>query len=406
MVTLDRHYIAAAEEHFSELRQMLFLSGPRQVGKTTMATALCQRRQRALSLNWDRQGEREHILRGPDHVAQLAGAEHLRAERPMLALDEIHKYGRWKTFLKGLFDGHADALQILVTGSAHMDVFRRGGDSLMGRYFRYRVHPLSVSELVHEPDPAQVVRREPQRIDDARFEALERFGGFPEPFLRDDLRFWRRWRGLRTEQLFREDLRDLTRIQELGQVEALAEVVRRQVGGLTSYTSLANAIQASVDSVRRWLGALEALYYLFPVRPWSRNIARALRKEPKLFLWDWSQVQDPGARAENMIASGLLKAVHSWSDAGHGDFGLYFVRDKQKHEVDFLVTRDDEPWFLVEVKRSGRAPLSKSLERFQRQTGARHAFQVALDEPFVARDCFEHEAPIIVPARTLLAQLV
>lgn len=406
MVTLDRIYEVAAEEHYGDLRQMLFLSGPRQVGKTTMAATLCRRRERALTLNWDRQADRDHILKGPDHVAQLAGVEHMGVQRPMLALDEIHKYGRWKTFLKGLFDGHADALQVLVTGSAHMDVFRRGGDSLMGRYFRYRAHPLSAAELVNDPNPERSIQHEPRPLDDARFETLERMGGFPEPFLKDDLRFWRRWRGLRTEQLFREDLRDLTRIQELGQVEALAEVVRRQVGGLVSYTSLANAVQASVDSVRRWLHALEALYYLFPVRPWSRNIARALRKEPKLFLWDWSQVQDPGARAENLVASALLKAVHFWSDAGHGDFGLYFVRDKQKHEVDFLVTRDDAPWFLVEVKRSGRAPLAQSLARFQSQSGARHAFQVALDEPFVERDCFEHEAPIIVPARTFLAQLV
>ncbi len=217
--------------------------------------------------------------------------------------------------------------------------------------------------------PEAPVDRVARRLDDERFDALLRFGGFPEPFLRQQQRFYNRWRRLRTQQLFKEDLRDLTRIQELGQVEVLAELVRDRAGCLTSYSSLANTLNASVDSVRRWLGTLGALYYCFPVRPWSKNVTRALRKEPKYYLSDWSLLADRGAKAENLVASALLKAVHLWTDHGFGDYGLYFVRDKEKREVDFVVVADGEPWFLVEVKASGAAPLSPHLRRFQAQTG-------------------------------------
>ena len=135
-------------------------------------------------------------------------------------------------------------------------------------------------------------------------------------------------------------------------------------------------------------------------------MTRSLRKEPKYFLWDWSPVKDPGARAENMVASALLKAVHAWTDRGQGDFSLHFIRDKERREVDFVVVRDDDPWFLVEVKNSGRASISPHLHRFAGQTGAQHAFQVALDAPYVDRDCFSIQAPMVVPARTFLSQLV
>ena len=232
------------------------------------------------------------------------------------------------------------------------------------------------------------------------------FGGFPEPFLKGQKRFYNRWRSLRNEQLFREDLRDLTRIQELGQVELLATLLRSQVGQLTSYTYLSRSVRVSIDTVRRWIDTLESLYYCFTVRPWHRNVARALRKEPKYYLWDWSQVADPGARAENLVASALHKAVNWWTESGRGDFSLHFVRDKQKREVDFLVTRDARPWFLVEVKSSEKAPLSTTLEYFQKQVRASHAFQVVFDADYVACDCFEVQTPVVVPARTFLAQLI
>jgi predicted AAA+ superfamily ATPase len=275
----------------------------------------------------------------------------------------------------------------------------------MGRYFPYTLHPVSVAECVHGKTATQLVA-EPGRIESDQWDALWRFGGFPEPFLKSNQRFFNRWRSLRNEQLFREDLRDLTRIQELGQLEILAGLLRSQVGQLTSYSYLAKNARVSVDTVRRWIATLESLFYCFTVKPWHRNVARALRKEPKYYLWDWSQVEDPGARAENLVACALLKAVHWWTETGQGEFGLYFIRDKQKREVDFLVTRNRDPWFLVEVKYSEKAALASTLRYFQDQTLAEHAFQVAMNARFIDQDCFTRTRPVMVPAKTFLSQLV
>ena len=275
----------------------------------------------------------------------------------------------------------------------------------MGRYFPHTLHPVSVAECAESGATDSIIRK-PSRIDGAKWDALWRFGGFPEPFLKAEQRFYNRWRKLRAEQLFREDIRDLTRIHELGQMEVLAELLRRHAGQLTSHSYLARTVRVSVDTVRRWIAVLEALYYCFTVRPWHHNVARALRKEPKYYLWDWSQIDSPGARAENLVAGALLKAVNRWSETGCGDFDLHFIRDKQKREVDFLVCRDLQPWFLVEVKSGNMAKLADSLRYFQQQTQAPHAFQLAIDAEFVGRDCFEQSRPVIVPGKTFLSQLV
>lgn len=385
---------------------MLLLSGPRQAGKTTSAKHMAEGSADALYLNWDDVDHRRIILEGTSALARAAGLERLTDEPPLLVLDEIHKLPRWADLLKGFFDTHGDRVRIIVTGSARLEVFRRGGDSLMGRYFPYRLHPLSAAELACSELPAETILRRPAPIDAQLLDRLLTFSGYPEPFQRAETRFYNRWRRLRTQQLMRDDVRDLTRVQEIGRIEVLTELIRERAGQLVSYTSLARQIGVSIDTVRRWLEILGALYYCFPVRPWWRNVARALRKEPKYYLWDWSQLRDPGARFENLVASALLKAVHFWTDHGLGDFGLHFVRDKQKHEVDFLVTRDHQPWFLVEAKLSGQARLSPNLARFQDQLQAPHAFQVALDLPAIERDCFSVSGPVIVPARTFLTQLV
>ena len=403
---MDRIYNTVVQEHFADNRQMLFLMGPRQVGKTTTARESAAAIGESTYFSWDNSDHRRTLLAGPEAIATALGLHRLREEKPICVLDEIHKYGRWKGLLKALFDTYGDRVRFLVTGSARLDVFKAGGDSLMGRYFPYRMHPLSVAELGSVELPGEELIRAPTKVDDARFLALVSHGGYPEPFLKNSDRFWRRWSATRTQQLMREDLRDLTQVRELGQVETLAELIADRIGNLVSYSSLSRDIGASVDSIRRWTRTLEFLYYCFSVRPWYKNVTRSLRKEPKYFLWDWSQVKDPGARAENMVASALLKAVHAWSDRGQGDFALHFIRDKERREVDFVVVRDGHPWFLVEVKSSGNASISAHLHRFQEQTGAKHAFQVAMDEPYVDRDCFSELRPIVVPARTFLSQLV
>jgi len=403
---MDRLYDAVVQEHFRDNRQMLFLMGPRQVGKTTTARTNAAAIGESTYFSWDNSDHRRTLLAGPNAVATALGLHRLREDEPICVLDEVHKYGGWKGLLKALFDNYGDRVRFLVTGSARLDVFKAGGDSLMGRYFPYRLHPLSVAELASVELPSDDLVRAPAAVDEPQFLALIRHGGYPEPFLKNSDRFWRRWTATKTQQLMKEDLRDLTQVRELGQVETLAELIADRIGQLVSYSSLSRDIGASVDSIRRWIRTLESLYYCFSVRPWHRNVTRSLRKEPKYFLWDWSQVKDPGARAENMVASALFKAVHAWSDRGQGNFALHFIRDKERREVDFVVARDGNPWFLVEVKSSGKASISPHLHRFAEQTGAKHAFQVALDSPYVDRDCFSEPGPVVVPARTFLSQLV
>lgn len=401
---MDRIYQTLITEHYNEYTQMLFLGGPRQVGKTTISLQTKKLSAHFYYLNWDVIKDREIITQGAHRVAEYAKLEKLSDSKPIIVFDEIHKFSRWKNFIKGFFDLYKNKAFIIVTGSSKLDVFRKGGDSLMGRYFLYRIHPLSVAEYLHQKINHEI--QPPQKIPEKSWQALLQFGGFPEPLLRAQPRFSTRWHHMRMQQLFREDIRDLSRVQELGQIELLATLLRNFATQRIVYSNLANKINASVDSIRRWIKILESFYYCFMLKPWTKNISRSLLKEPKVFLWDWSEIKDIGARTENFIASHLLKAVQFWTDSGLGKYDLYFIRDKNQREVDFIVTKNEEPWFLVEVKHSSEAKLSPYLAYFQAQTKASHAFQVALNMDYVNKNCFEIHTPVIIPAKTFLSQLV
>ena len=228
----------------------------------------------------------------------------------------------------------------------------------------------------------------------------------PEGVLtRRSRRFSTRWNRLRDEQLLRDDVRDLSRVVELGQLSVLAELLRNRSGEQIVYRSLSGEVKADEKTVKSWVGVLKSLYYGFEVRPWFRNVENAIRKTPKWYLRDWARVADPGKRFETMVACHLLKAVEGWTDLGYGEFGLHYLRNKQKSEVDFLVSSDREPWFLVEAKTSDAAPTA-ALRDYQKAVGARHAFQVVLDAPFADFDCFAERGPVSVPALTLLSQLL
>ncbi len=404
---MERSYKTTLISHFSSHHQMILLSGARQVGKTTLSRSLFGGEGETFYLNWDDFDDRELILQGGQAIARATGLDQLRDATPLIIFDEIHKFPKWKSLIKGFYDRYHSQCHLLITGSARMDIYKKGGDSLMGRYFHYRLHPLSVAEVIGaaQVDDHREIRM-PQQINDDDFDALLTWGGFPEPYLKRDRRFYNRWSRLRLQQVLQEDVRELTKVVGLGQIEMLALLLRHQAGQLTSYSSLAKKLRVSVDTVRRWLTILESLYYCYPIRPWTKNITRSLLKEPKYYLWDWSQCADIGARNENFIASHLLKAVHYWTDTGLGDYGLFFIRDKEKREVDFLVAKDGEPWFIVEVKSSIHQPLSGALEMFAKQIKVEHRFQVAMDAPFVDKNIFELKQPMIVPAKTLLSQLV
>lgn len=396
---IPRLYESMLSEHLKKNRQMAFVSGSRQVGKTTVAKRLSSSYQ-----NWDAKRFRDAVLAGEEAVAELTGIHMLADLPPVLAFDEIHKFPKWKSFLKGFFDLHGEKAKIIVTGSARMDVFRRGGDSLMGRYFRYRMHPFSVGEIACPSLRGKEPVRPPTNIADADWEALQVHGGFPEPYVRRNATFLRRWNALRKEQLLREDVRDLTRVFEVEQIFILASILENRSGDPLVYASLARDVQASENTIRNWVSILNSLHFGFSVKPWHRNVENAIRKTPKWYLRDWSGIEDAGSRNETLVACHLLKAVECWTDIGIGDFDLHYIRDKQKREVDFLVTRDRKPWFIVEAKTSD-THLSSALARMQSATGARHAFQVVMNLPFVEADCFGATQPVIVPARTFLSQL-
>jgi predicted AAA+ superfamily ATPase len=398
----ERIYDALLAEHLDEHRQMALVSGPRQVGKTTT----CRNHADAY-VNWDNIDDREQVLAGPQQLVERLELNRLSKTVPVALFDELHKYPRWKQFLKGFFDTYADQVRIIVTGSSRMGVYRRGGDSLMGRYFHYRMHPFSIAETLSKelPDSKRIFRT-PKRVKNADFDALWHHGGYPEPFLKRDMRFSRRWQSLRLEQLVREDIRDLTQIQHIDQLETLVNLLANRSAHQLIYGNLAKDVRVSVDTVRRWIDILRNLHLGFLIRPWFRNVSRSLRKEPKWFLRDWAPVKEEGEKAETFVACHLLKALDGWNDMGLGRFDLGYLRDKEKREVDFIVVRDGKPWFLVEVKHRDES-LSGTLKYYQDQVKAPFAFQVVIDAEYVDADCFaKPQGPVVVPAKTFLSQLL
>ncbi len=402
MKAKKRIYDTLLAEHLAKHRQMALVTGPRQVGKTTT----CQNHADTYA-NWDNVDDREQILAGPASLVERLKLNRLSKTTPAVLFDELHKYPRWKQFLKGFFDTYADQVKIIVTGSSRLDVYRRGGDSLMGRYFLYRMHPFSIAETLNKdlPDSKRIVRP-PKKVRVADFDALWKHGGYPEPFLKRDIRFSRRWQSLRLEQLVREDIRDLTQIQQIGQLETLVRLLANRSAHQLVYGNLAEDVRVSVDTVRRWVDVLRNLHLGFLIRPWFKNVSRSLRKEPKWLLRDWAAIKDAGDRAETFVGCHLFKAVDGWNDMGLGKFELGYLRDKERREVDFVVARDGSPWFLVEVKHRDES-LSGTLKYYQKQVKVPFAFQVVIDAEYIDADCFaKPRGPIVVPAKTFLSQLL
>jgi len=231
---MKRSYSSILTEHLEQHRQMIFVVGPRQVGKTTLCMDLAQEHH---YFNWDNQDHRALIIEGPSKVGDEIGVRQLREKPRIIIFDEIHKYSKWKDFLKGFFDVYNPGVKVIVTGSSRLDVFKRGGDSLMGRYFLYHLHPISVREIIGTRLAGNEIQT-PRPIDPEAFYSLYTFGGFPEPFLKANIRFSNRWKRLRQQQLFTEDIRDLTRVQEVQQIELLAETLKYQAGQMINYSNL------------------------------------------------------------------------------------------------------------------------------------------------------------------------
>ena len=404
---MERLYQALFSAHFKAHRQMLFVMGPRQAGKTTVAQKMVHEHARGFYFNWDNINDREQILAGPNVIAEKTNLALVSNQKPLIVFDEIHKFKHWRDFLKGFYDSYPNQCDILVTGSAKLDVFSRGGDSLMGRYFPFHFHPLSIAEITQSGiNSHSEYWKKPKPMNQKQFEAFWQFGGYPDPYLKQSETFSRRWMKLRKQQLFSEDIRDLTRIQDIDRLEILAEKLKQHVGSLTSFQNLATQLRVTDNTIRNWIETLKVLYYCFAIKPWSKNVTRSLLKEPKYYLWDWSLCADDGMKVENMVALHLLKATHFWNDTGLGDYALHFIRDKEKREVDFIITKNNNPWLLIEVKLSLNKGLSSSLRHFHKSLNPAFAFQVVLNMDYVQKNCFETPGIWIVPLRTFLSQLV
>jgi predicted AAA+ superfamily ATPase len=340
-------------------KKMVFLGGPRQVGKTTLAKRLLALRglsEESAYRNWDVLSDRKEILQ-----------EKLPAEPSLLVLDEIHKFVRWRSLVKGFFDKYSPNRSVLVTGSARLDHFRKGGDSLQGRYHYFRLHPLSVTELI-QFYPGQF-----------NLNTLLQFGGFPEPYFAASERDWRRWQLERSARILQEDLRDLERVQELSKIELLMDALPARVGSPLSIKSLQEDLFAAHASVARWLEILENLYVCFRISPFGSPKIRAVRKEQKLYLWDWSVITDPGARFENFVASHLLKYCHFIQDTQGYKMELRYLRDTDKREVDFVVIQSGKPLFAIEAKLND-SHLSSNVRYFAARTPIPKFFQTYLGD--------------------------
>lgn len=397
---MKRIYSDIVNKHLADYQQMIFLSGGRQVGKTTIATNL----QDAKYLNWDNIIHRRKMLSLLEELDNINKFTQLKTEN-IIIFDEFHKFKNWKNYIKGFYDTYKSTYHIILTGSARLNIYRKGGDSLMGRYFNYTIHPLSLGEVLR---PNLYNGDIQQQIDNNNneYELLYKFGGYPDPFLKQQDEFHLMWQNLRFQQLFREDIRDIEDIKLIGQLEMLAYILQQQSGSLLQYTGLANKVQVSNVTIKKWIKLLESFYYCFTIKPYSSNVSKSLIKEPKIYLYDWSVIEDPGARFENFVASHLLKSVDLWNETGKGKYGLYYIRTKDQKEIDFLLTKNLQPWILVEAKLSNNVPISKNLINFKNKLNAPYAFQVIHNLDYVDKSCFESHYPIIVPARTFLSQLI
>lgn len=348
-------------------KKMVFVGGPRQIGKTTLAKTLIGAHFKETAyFNWDNKQQRQQLM-----ASQWPGGAEL------IILDEIHKFRGWKRFVKGQYDTLKDKFKFLVTGSARLDIYRKGGDSLQGRYHHYRLHPFSLAETLSRKTRIEPFKEIP--IDSAQpgneLDILEKFGGFPEPLLSQDERTLRRWHSDRNERLFREDIRDVEMIRDLGRMRLLGDMLPSKVGALLSVNAIREDLEVSHRAASHWLDILESFYYHFRIYPYARGSFRSLKKEPKLYLWDWSELEKESARFENLVASHLLKLVH-WLQDGEGyKANLYFLRDAAKREVDFLVTVNEKPWLAVEVKTQDEA-VSSNLKYFQERLKIPFSYQV------------------------------
>jgi len=345
-------------------KKMVFIGGPRQVGKTTIAKYIAANKYTQTDyFNWDNDENRKQILK-----KQWALASEL------VIFDELHKYPKWKQWIKGIYDIKPDTQQYLVTGSARLDIYKRGGDSLMGRYHYWRLHPFTLDEL-----PAGISKEE-------GLKRLLKFGGFPEPFLMNDEREARRWRSERFNRVLREDIQDLEKVRELQLLSLFVEALRERVGSTIALSNIAEDLGVSPNTIKSWLAVIKRMYICFSLTPLVRNVPRAIHKPTKVYFYDNADVieaDNEGARLENLVANTIIKRLNFIEDYYGKRCRLYYIRDKEGREVDFVIYIDNVIQDLIEVKTTN-TDISKSLKYYAKKLKPKRAIQIVgnLKRPF------------------------
>jgi len=343
-------------------RQMRFIAGPRQCGKTFLARQkLGELGMSSLYYTWDDRTVREAYRRDNRFIERGLGNVLKKEGIHWACFDEIHKMPSWKNILKDFFDHYEERVRLIVTGSAQLDSFRHSGDSLAGRYLLFHLFPFTLRELVRfqipvsPPEDASdliVPIMDTPQYYPSEIAALLAFSGFPEPFLSQKSAFQRRWKKDYVDRLIREDLRDITRIAALENVATMMALLPGKIGSPLSVNTLSADMGVNYTSTSNYLKALQLAYITVQISPWSDKIARSIRKEKKCYFIDWTQVEEPAARFENFLAINLLAWTTLVTDAGLGEFDLWYVRTRDGKESDFLITRDNKPWMLLEAKLS------------------------------------------------------
>ena len=373
-------------------RRMSFIAGPRQVGKTTLVQGYLQDiKQEYLYYNWDaittKRKYSENQLFFLENIPEAVPApNHSSIPRFWVALDEFHKHPGWKEMLKGYYDEFGHFIRFVICGSARLDFFRRSGESLLGRYFLFRMYPMGPRDILSsgdfDPHSAWVPGKKiPLDDPDEAFKEavgqLISLTGFPEPFFAGTMEFYRRWQDAHISLLTSEEVRDLSKITDIARIQLLASLLPERVGSPLSINSLTTSLRCAHATVKNWLEALAQVYLIFFIPPYTSSLARSIRKEQKIYYWDWGIHRDEGKRFENFLAVQLTKAVSAWNECGLGTFSLHYVRTKDGRETDFLITNEGKPVLLVEPKISD-AHLDKNLVYFKEKTGAKLSFQVVM----------------------------
>lgn len=358
-------------DQLSADKPLVILAGPRQAGKTTFAREIAAKDfSDTVYLNWDLPKDKRRLIEDPVFFSKEPRGS--VSSRPLVILDEIHKYRDWKNYLKGIYDQFAGEYQFLVTGSGRLEFSRKAGDSLAGRFLKFHIFPLTLAELSTRRKAWRDFMDHPLgNFDDSAaketaraFESLWEFSGFPEPFMRARKDFWSTWSAAYGHQIVRDDLRTVADIRNLDLVETLFALVPSRVGSPLSMNNLAGDLQVAFETVKNWLLLFDSFYLTFRLKPWTAKISRSILKEKKIYLFNFPVLEDESARFENLAALEFLRAVETWNDRGFGKFSLHYLRNKNKQEVDFLLAEGNRPFLLIETKLSDEAPAA-NLMAFQ-----------------------------------------